>query len=99
MTPPVTDHAVLRWIERAGGVDVEALRDWLSRECAPFVAAKATGAKIGEVYAVFKDGKVITILPRAPGTEAIRRHAPAVAPLPPREKQHWQNRKRKRLWR
>jgi uncharacterized protein (UPF0254 family) len=46
----VTDHAVLRWLERVAGVDVEAVRRHLS------VDAVDTAAKIGCGTVIMGDG-------------------------------------------
>lgn len=46
----VSDHAVLRWLERVAGVDVEAVRRHLS------VDAVDTAAKIGCGTVIMGDG-------------------------------------------
>lgn len=73
----VTDHAVLRYLERVHNVDVEAFRDALRAEVSD--AAIAAGATIGGPYAV-KSGRhtyicqgetVITVVPRCAATTTI----------------------------
>lgn len=60
--PIVSDHAVLRWIERRFGFDVEAERIKIE---AATKAARAAGAKslsFEGVKFVFRDGHVVTTL-------------------------------------
>ena len=42
----VSDHAVLRYLERVGGFDIEGLRHQIAQRLLPAVAAGATGVKI-----------------------------------------------------
>lgn len=73
----VTDHALVRYLERVHGVDVEAFRDALRSEVSEI--AIAAGAAIGGQYAV-KRGRhafvcegdtVITVLHRRGSTLTI----------------------------
>lgn len=73
----VTDHAVLRYLERVHGVDVKAFKDALRAEVSE--AAIAAGAAIGGPYAV-KSGRhtyiyegqtVVTVVPRCAATTSI----------------------------
>ncbi|MFC3074672.1 hypothetical protein [Shinella pollutisoli] len=54
MTPPVqvTDHAVLRYLERAHGLDVEAIRRHIAGQC-------ATGAQLGAIGVVVEHVKFV----------------------------------------
>lgn len=77
--PRVSDHAMLRWLERAGGLDVEGLREHLAQSLArAHVAASrldATDYLIvadGLAYVVRKD-IVATVLPE--GSIGTRFHA------------------------
>ena len=62
----VTDHAVLRHLERAYGLDVDAIR----AEIASPVVALADGFGCGSVIGlhgtrvIIRDGVVVTVLPK-----------------------------------
>lgn len=78
----VTDHAVLRYLERVGGFEISALRRQISDRIRPFVGLGATGILIdGHVYVVDErtDGNfVVTVLPKvrpAPVLLGSRREA------------------------
>lgn len=68
-TPRVTDHALLRFLERAGGMDVEGLRDALSTSLARATrAAQQIGGGHYQIIAdeliyVMRDNRLITVLP------------------------------------
>lgn len=55
----VTDHAILRWLEREHGVDVEAIREHLAGVAANGVRLGAAGVKIGKVKLILR-GAVVT---------------------------------------
>ena len=59
---PVTDHAVIRYLERVYGVDVQGLRE---RIAASTLVARAAGAASVQVkgvrYVIGRDGRVITV--------------------------------------
>lgn len=67
----VSDHAVIRYLERVQGVDVEAVR----REISQVVATAedhpgASGVVLNGLRYKVRDGVVTTILPtRSPGAE------------------------------
>lgn len=65
--PRVTDHAVLRYIERVGGFDVEAVRQHIAKVCAEAVAAGATTLKHDGIRFTFSTGAVTTVMPDKPG--------------------------------
>lgn len=54
MSPPVhvTDHAVLRYLERAHGLDVDAVRRHIAGRC-------ATGAELGAIGVVVEHVKFV----------------------------------------
>ena len=59
----VSDHAVLRYLERHGGFEIEKLRQDIGRRLAPFAATGAHRIKIdGIVFAIREDaqGKTVT---------------------------------------
>lgn len=60
--PRVSDHAVLRWIERRYGFDIEAERQKIDALTAPAIAAGATVLKVDGVQFVLKGGRVVTTL-------------------------------------
>ncbi len=68
--PKVSDHAVVRWLERFHGFDVEAVRgEILGGDRRAWVAQGAWYVRVPalEVSLVAREGKVITILPSAKG--------------------------------
>ena len=58
--PEVTDHAVLRYIERAHGVDVEAIRAHIAETARIGVEHRAKAVISGGVKFILKGGRVIT---------------------------------------
>lgn len=62
--PPVhvTDHAVLRYMERVMGLDIEAVRVAIAAKVAPAVLAGACGLKSDGFNYRFAGGQVVTIL-------------------------------------
>lgn len=59
---PVTDHAVLRWVERACGIDVEAVRAAISGCCGRGVEARAEVIVVDQVKFIVVDGVIVTTL-------------------------------------
>jgi hypothetical protein len=77
----ISDHALLRWLQRAGGLDVEAVRSALAGSlCRAHAAAQHVGAcdysiHVDGVTFVVRSGTVTTVLPEkaaAPASEAGR---------------------------
>lgn len=62
----VTDHALLRWLERAQGVDIEFFRACVASEAQPLVDAGACGGHVGDQWFVLDGNKLITVLPEKP---------------------------------
>lgn len=60
MSVPVTDHAVLRYLERVAGVDVQALRATIADHCARHQGAPCV--KAGGARFLLRDGVVVTCL-------------------------------------
>lgn len=62
----VTDHAVLRYLERAHGLDVEAVRRHIASRCATAVELRATTVIVERVKFVLAergtDLAVVTVL-------------------------------------
>jgi hypothetical protein len=66
----VSDHAVLRWLERHHGVDIEAARDEIRKVVRPlFAGLPSQSIKINGTRFIIKNGTVTTFLPprRNPG--------------------------------
>lgn len=71
----VSDHAVLRYLERVGGFDVERLRGEIASRLQPVIATGATGVVIdGFSYRIEPDEAglpvVVTVIP-AEGRKTI----------------------------
>lgn len=60
----ITDHAVLRYLERAHGVDVEGLRRKLAAHAAIGLEHGAVGVIVGSVKLVLVENTVPTVLRR-----------------------------------
>lgn len=69
----VSDHAVLRWLEREHGIDVEAVRQHLADQSTDAAALGAVALQIGKVRLVLVDAGICatgvsvvipTVLPR-----------------------------------
>lgn len=94
----VTDHALVRWLERARGIEMEELRKTLAELAQPYVDLGVRHAEIDGVWAVF-DGPVLkTVVPNRPKPAQIssndkdRRNSIGFEP----ERPHWKMLKRKR---
>lgn len=61
---PVTDHAVLRWLERHGFVDVEAVRAQIFAEAREALSCGASKLIINGTEYRLKDGVVVTLIDR-----------------------------------
>lgn len=64
---PVTDHAVLRYLERVQGWDIEAVRREIAAIAAPAVRMGACGITRDGWSFRISDGTVITVLDAAGG--------------------------------
>lgn len=72
----VTDHCVLRYLERAKGVDVEAIRSHIESLCAPAHQAGAVSIRAEGVQFKFSSIAVLTCLP----VKQPHRHSPNYIP-------------------
>lgn len=62
--PRVTDHAVLRFLERVRGVDVQAVRREIQDVCASAVGTGAVCVKaLGVKFELDHHGNVLTVTP------------------------------------
>jgi hypothetical protein len=59
---PVSDHAVLRWLERHGFVDVEGVRAQIFSECREALSSGASRLTVNGTEYRMRDGHVITII-------------------------------------
>lgn len=59
--PVVSDHAVLRFLQRVQGIDIEKVREHIATTCAPAIAACATTLKADGAQYCFRNGAVITV--------------------------------------
>ncbi|MEW6125378.1 MAG: hypothetical protein AB1698_22450 [Pseudomonadota bacterium] len=75
--PHVTDHAVLREIERVHGIDVEAVRRHIAHRVRHAVAAGAAGLLSEGHRYIIRAGKVVTVLPGERSHDAEQRNAEA----------------------
>lgn len=75
VTVHVSDHAVLRYLERVGGIDVEALRRQIAERVKLGAQLGANGVSVGgHTYVLVQSpgrAAVTTILPR-PGALCMR---------------------------
>lgn len=60
----VTDHAVVRYLERVWGVDIDALRARIAREAESGVQHGAAAVNRGKVKFVLQGALVVTVKPR-----------------------------------
>lgn len=58
----VSDHAVLRYLERAHGLDVEAVRAHLAGHAVSAVRLGAIAVRIDGVKLVIEDGVIVTVI-------------------------------------
>lgn len=60
----VTDHALVRWLERVHGMDMEFFRDQIRAIAGPAAAVGASGWKRdGFIYVISPGGAVVTVKP------------------------------------
>jgi hypothetical protein len=67
----ISDHALVRWLERVNGIDMEFFRGEFRRALAgsvgEYVPIGEFTATVGGVAFVVRDGKVITTIDRGGG--------------------------------
>lgn len=65
--PIITEHALLRWLERVHGIDVDFYREKLRAEVAPYLTVGAKRFdRAGFTYEL-KNGALITVRPTKRG--------------------------------
>jgi hypothetical protein len=62
--PPVTDHALLRFLERGAGIDLNRVRREMAQAAATGVRHGARIVIFGGAKLVIRGGAVVTALPR-----------------------------------
>lgn len=60
--PKVSDHAVLRYLERAQGVDVDAARRRIAQKVSRGVALEGAAVVVDGVKFVLREDRVVTVL-------------------------------------
>lgn len=78
MTITVTDHALVRYLERVHNVDMDFFRRCAASECEEAAATGATSVKIGDHWFIIKNMTLITVLdqdqhPKARDRKALKR--------------------------
>ncbi len=63
----VSDHAVLRYLERVRGFEIESLRQNIAKRCESAASAGASSITIDGVVLLIEDGVVITTVQRKEG--------------------------------
>ena len=97
MTPKISDHALVRWLERCHGLDVEGFRAQLAALAEPFVAARVKHAPVGGLWLVFDGAVLVTVLPSKPMSGSLLRNDREVRNgTDVREEVHWKHRARRR---
>lgn len=76
LRPDVTDHAVLRYLERALGYDIEGTRRTIASLVGPAVALGATAFAAGGVTFKLDENRVVTVLPIEKPHHGPKRAAP-----------------------
>lgn len=61
---PVSDHAVLRWLERECDVPVERIRQLIGEGCAPYAHHGTVAVIVGRIKFIIEGGVVVTTLER-----------------------------------
>lgn len=62
MSVYVTDHALVRYLERVHGIDMDFFRQCAATECEDVYAPGVSAARIGDHWFVFDHGRLITVL-------------------------------------
>lgn len=68
--PPVSDHALVQWLKRRHGFDVEAEREEIARLCRDGARSGAIAIYDGEIMFILRKGCVVTVI--AKGVEDVK---------------------------
>jgi hypothetical protein len=98
MKVQITDHALVRWLERHHGIDMEWFRERLAEKAQPYVDVKAKHANVDGVWFVFHDERLATVVPDKPALASLHKNDTGGANGAGRygEQLPWQARKRRR---
>jgi hypothetical protein len=58
----VTDHAIVRYLERVGGFDIDGLRHQIARRCESGASVGASSVIVEGFAFLIGDGQVITVV-------------------------------------
>ena len=98
MTLKITDHALIRWMDRALDIETETFRARLLAIAAPYAALKVKHAEIGGLWFVFDGPTLVTVLPSKPTVNENcgndRRYRNGTDS--PRDAMNWKAKKRRR---
>jgi hypothetical protein len=94
----VTDHALIRWLQRARGIDMEGLRDALAEIAQPHVDAGVHTVCQDGLWFRYSGEKLVTIVETKPGpvSHFINDRGGRNGAHTHGEKPHWKAAKRKR---
>lgn len=70
----VSDHALVRWLERGHGIEMEAFREMLAGKVANAVAAGASSVKIDGLCFILRRGVLVTVMDKPHQKSSRRRH-------------------------
>lgn len=59
--PPVTDHAIIRYLERVEGMDIEGLRRKIGHRVARGIELGASGVVLDGICYKLREGEVCTV--------------------------------------
>ena len=94
----ISDHALVRWLERVHDIDMDWFRAKLAEIAQPYADARVKHAFVGGVWLVFHDEKLVTVTPTKPARDALVKHdREGVNGTTTRwgEPRHWKHTKRK----
>lgn len=58
----ISDHALIRWLERVHDIDMEFFRDRIRDEIAPAIAMGASSVKMGGMKFAIANGVLTTVM-------------------------------------
>lgn len=98
MNVTITDHALIRWLTRVQGVDMEGLRAVLAELAEPYAKLKVQHAEIGGFWFVFDGPKLVTVQESRPDFRQRHKHDrhDTNGSNRAREPMPWQGQKRRR---
>lgn len=66
----VSDHALVRWLDRVAGIDMEYFRRHVADRCQSLIDSGASGGWVDDHWVVIKDGQIISFTPDRPDQRA-----------------------------